>query len=280
MLLKLVNDVDRSIYAFEMLPPPAVDAPDDVVGQEFSCENCVANNTVTVVPKCSSQPTDVLHTCDIVNDLLLCATESNRNNSPVSDGFFADEAGDRLNNRMESSLTASVGDVALLETNPDVNWQHNQLSDKATDNYLQPPDSTSTDSFVVCGMWASCLLSPSEMRSFGDDGDQCASATGDVAGQSQATTSPRPLQTEHKTSAAEDKQTEDGGGDAETSRVADEWKSCAICLEDMEDDQLLVHADCGGTLCPGCHEVQSYSVTIYLRLQPIPEAPPTLGQKT
>lgn len=255
MLLKFVNDSNRSIYAFEMLPPPAIDAQNDVVEQELTSENCVANNTVTVVPKSSSQPADVLHTCDIVNDLLLCATESNRNNSPVNDGFCADEGGDRLNNRMESSLTASVGDVALLETSPDVNWQHNQLSDMATDNNLQPLDSASTSGYFGDGVWGSCLLSPSETGCCDEDVDQCASADGHIAGQAEVTSSSLPLQSECKTVAAEEKQTEEGGGDAETSRVADEWKNCAICLEDMEDDKLLVHAECGGTLCPECHMV-------------------------
>jgi len=252
MLLKFVNDSDRSIYAFEMLPPPAVDAQDDIVDQEFSCESCIANNTVTVVPKSLSQPTDVLHTCDIVNDLLLCATESTRNNSPVNDNFCADEGGDRLNNRMESSLTASVGDVALLETSPDVNWQHNQLSDMAIDNSLPPFDSSSPNSCIgVTGIWASCPLLPSEMGCCCDEEGQCALAN-HVAGQAELSV---PLQSECRALGAEEKPMEDGGGDAETRRVADEWKSCAICLEDMEDDQLLVHAHCGGTLCPDCHGV-------------------------
>jgi len=90
MLLKFVNDTNRSIYAFEMLPPPAIDAPNDISNQPFSSEDCVANNTVTVIPKSSSQLTDVLHTCDIVNDLLLSVAASSRNQSPVpADDAFA-----------------------------------------------------------------------------------------------------------------------------------------------------------------------------------------------
>jgi len=48
---------------------------------------------------------------------------------------------------MESSLPASFGDVALLESNLDVNWQHNQL----IDNNVQPLDSTDSNSFVGDG---------------------------------------------------------------------------------------------------------------------------------
>ena len=253
MLLKFVNDSDRSIYAFEMLPPPAIDVPDDVVGQEITSENCVANNTVTVVPKSLSQPTDVLHTCDIVNDLLLPATESICNQSPVNDDC---EGSGQLNNRMESSLPASVGDVALLESNPDVNWQHNQL----IDNNLHALDGTDNN-FVGDGIWACSLLSPLDMGECINDGEQCS----DVAGQAEASSSSLPSHTVDAASAVEERQTEDGGGDAETNRVADEWKSCAICLEEMEDDQLLVHAECGGTLCPDCHGVRlSFANQLYL----------------
>ena len=256
MLLKYVNDSDRSIYGFEMLPPPVVDVPDDIIGQEFSSENCVANNTVTLAPKSSSQPTDVLHTCDIVNDLLHCGAELDCNQLPLNDSCNADDEDDQLNNKMESSSYASVGDVALLESNPDVNWQHNRLSDIATENDLQLPTSTGINSFFVGdGIWASYPSSASEMGCCSDKGLQCASANGDVARQPQAASPSLLLQTKHNTSAAEEKPVEDGGGDAESNRVADEWKSCAICLEDMEDDQLLVHADCGGTLCPACHAV-------------------------
>jgi len=251
MLLKFVNDADRLIYAFEMLPPPAVDAPDDVTDHEVSSDDCVANNTVAVVPKSSSQPSDVLHTCDIVNDLLLCAAECSRSQSPVAadDGFRADEGGDRLNNRMESSLSAPLGEMALLESNPDVNWQYNQLTDMTTDDSLQEPTG-----FVVNGLWSSSLLSEMGCRS--TDREQSTSADTATTEQAEDTSSSLPSQADYRASADEGRQAEDGGaGDAESSRVADEWKSCAICLEEMEDDQLLVHAECEGTLCPDCHAV-------------------------
>jgi hypothetical protein len=37
--------------------------------------------------------------------------------------------------------------------------------------------------------------------------------------------------------------------------VADQWKSCVICLEEMADSDLKAHASCGGTLCHNCLEV-------------------------
>ncbi|XP_013415343.1 uncharacterized protein LOC106177185 [Lingula anatina] len=34
-----------------------------------------------------------------------------------------------------------------------------------------------------------------------------------------------------------------------------QWKTCAICLEEMVDSELLVHLSCGGTLCQPCLEM-------------------------
>ena len=45
------------------------------------------------------------------------------------------------------------------------------------------------------------------------------------------------------------------GTDLCGSGIADSWKSCAICLEEMADSDLMVHTACGGTLCQSCLEV-------------------------
>jgi len=240
MLLKHVNDSCRSIYAFEMLPPPAVDAVDNSEGHEAASENCiVANNTVNVAPK-SAETTHVLHSCDIVNDLVAAAADAGR--KVDDDGGDFSEAGDRLNNRMESStLSALVGDSSLcLESNPDVNWQHNQLSD------LPPSDANEDDD--------SAFRPPPEKVGGGGSGDPTPEPADGGAPDLEVLAAPNV----DAASAAEGcGPAEAGGGDAETGNVADEWKSCAICLEDKEDEQLLVHGDCGGTFCPSCLTVLS-----------------------
>ena len=40
-----------------------------------------------------------------------------------------------------------------------------------------------------------------------------------------------------------------------SSSSEDKWKSCAICLEELTDNELMVHTSCGGTFCPSCLEV-------------------------
>lgn len=41
----------------------------------------------------------------------------------------------------------------------------------------------------------------------------------------------------------------DGSGNVST------WQSCAICLEEMLDAELMSHPSCGCVLCQGCIEV-------------------------
>ena len=43
--------------------------------------------------------------------------------------------------------------------------------------------------------------------------------------------------------------------------VVMEWHSCAICLEEMVDSELVTHAACGAVLCPSCLQasVEHYS---------------------
>ena len=38
--------------------------------------------------------------------------------------------------------------------------------------------------------------------------------------------------------------------------MAEHWRSCAICLEELLDTGLMVHASCGGTFCHNCLEVR------------------------
>ena len=47
---------------------------------------------------------------------------------------------------------------------------------------------------------------------------------------------------------------------AAATLVTDEWKSCAICLEELEDSELLCHKLCGGTFCQNCLEVSILEV--------------------
>ena len=48
-----------------------------------------------------------------------------------------------------------------------------------------------------------------------------------------------------------------GGG------ITDSWKSCAICLEEMADSDLMVHTACGGTLCQSCLEVGTVATNLH-----------------
>ncbi|XP_060069441.1 uncharacterized protein LOC132549520 [Ylistrum balloti] len=49
----------------------------------------------------------------------------------------------------------------------------------------------------------------------------------------------------------------DGSGSTVAPSVVtpDQWRSCAICLEDLMDIELMVHQQCGGTFCQTCLEM-------------------------
>lgn len=53
-----------------------------------------------------------------------------------------------------------------------------------------------------------------------------------------------------------------GSVTAPAAVVTDKWKSCAICLEELEDSELLCHTVCGGTFCQSCLEVNLFSLLI------------------
>ena len=48
-----------------------------------------------------------------------------------------------------------------------------------------------------------------------------------------------------------------------TDELKSEWKSCAICLEDMLESALMVHPACNGTLCHSCLEVSRIADVFY-----------------
>lgn len=53
-----------------------------------------------------------------------------------------------------------------------------------------------------------------------------------------------------------------GSVTAPAAVVTDKWKSCAICLEELEDSELLCHTVCGGTFCQSCLEVNLFFILL------------------
>ena len=46
---------------------------------------------------------------------------------------------------------------------------------------------------------------------------------------------------------------------SEAVEASSDWKSCAICLEELPETDLLVHTTCGGTFCSTCLEVSVHT---------------------
>jgi hypothetical protein len=127
MQVKMVNDTDRLIYAFEMLPMPIVETlAEDVVNQsetpEANAAVTLANNAASLSYVNGSAPPDNLYVLDDIV-MILSGSDAPGVEVPVDNV---------LNNSIEPSIILSAGTesvVTHLESNPDVDWQHNVLND-------------------------------------------------------------------------------------------------------------------------------------------------------
>ena len=74
------------------------------------------------------------------------------------------------------------------------------------------------------------------------------------------TATPEPMECDDSSNTAQDLGGGSGGGGGEPGKaVVMEWHSCAICLEEMVDEELLTHASCGAVLCSTClHAAQQH----------------------
>jgi hypothetical protein len=291
MLVKSINESDRTVYAFEMLPPPVIEAtePDNSERESLdTLSSCGAtNNTV-----CTSQTSTSLNR-DIINDCFSVSLSA-PTSTVVADEFLVDSS-DLLNNRVDVTSGEIGGGVVttsaaqlLLESNPDVNWQHNELSDTAAgggseisgDGTSHVPHTSNgsvsgsaKDDTLQPGLWESLPIPVllNNMTGLVDDDDSLLSGGGGSVSDTQHNSgilfgSSRPFGLDVEKcsgdgnvaagplSSVDGNGPVDGGGDGETTVVSDQWKSCAICLEEKEDSLLVAHPSCPGTFCPACLE--------------------------
>ena len=294
MMVKFVNDSDRVIYAFEMLPPPQIDDIISAVTTATGCSDVAtsserpnnifsAMSTVTtadtIATACSSTAT-----CDVINDLfdgfVVKNVEQGGSETAACCGTLEGESctptpfsGCRGNNNDESILNNSCEASTStwdpkLELNPDVDWQHNYLENRDADEF-EGADIDGT------GIWKSTSLQCAGSVWGGDDAGSSSLPTVDV----DRIPGFLPMNSDgsfvdafsddvraddvggglRRDSIAKDRLSDVGDNDGSTCNneiAADQWKTCAICLEEMLDSDLLKHVACGGTLCNNCLEVQ------------------------
>ncbi|PVD18765.1 hypothetical protein C0Q70_21317 [Pomacea canaliculata] len=280
IMLRYVNDTNRSLYAFEMLPPPAVtdlkslrsspDLPHSYSSNSSSNihlekEHCASFRTSTVtgpviedtlgaeLVTCSDQSGESLpHTLGM--DSFLSEVSSNDATVGSSTAAVSDQSetfGD--DNQLNYSDSSQIGTGLWEWTRGDTLASSSNLNDIVS---VPPSSPTSLAPTFQVGSDANCVSCegdfantlPTEtvgMDSFHAGPDFFASRiwpdnrldSGDpssfVAGPNAAAS------------------TGSGGG------VMDQWRMCAICLEEMVDSELLTHASCAGIFCHNCLEMSA-----------------------
>jgi len=269
MQVKMLNDADRMIYAFETLPMPVVEIiPDDMVdqskGQLVMVNTESTSAAASSYASCSMLPT----TNEVLDDVISLLTGS------ISPGIDVPVCS-VLNNSIGSTSAPAVGSESVLihlESNPVVDWQHNVLSDISVINTVTDHvwPSMKPDPLLSSGAaWSDevgIITADVNFWQVNATADNCnAAVDGSFSGyhvnRDPLGSSDTPgLKGTTKESSINGNASNDfvcsvDEDDLTCAAVADQWKSCVICLEEMADSELTAHASCGGTLCHLCLEV-------------------------
>ena len=272
-LLKYINNVNRTLYAFEMMPPPQVDdinpgnddtstltddvtsGSDDTLTGANNLVSSTANNAshqpASATASSPSSQSDVFSNIGVfgLDDSQNSDTKfviNNQNNSKVSS--MTD------NKELEAhSILNNLGDPVSSNwsegfTPEGLDWQENLL--KESSNVDQNPScsgsnepSTRTDDVMACYQW----------KQSSTESDEITGEAGVVA--------------QWGFEGADNKGEEsvgEGYGEGGATVTTDQWKSCAICLDEMADSDLIAHTACGGTLCQACLEVHHLHRTSHI----------------
>lgn len=323
-MLRYVNDTNRTIHAFQMLPPPEIPpeqgsavATDD---GHFSTADSIPSpappppssssapvgvadvsrpltidvsgtQETTLLPEVPSSP---LLSMDKVNAMLNADGESGeRSRSP-----FASQASTALNrpepgSKVDRSETAAatVGSppgfaasaaVEEADRDPDPDpmlmgtgmweWSHRDdfMAERPHHHHPPPvsappasPTSEHSGSFPadlsLNADYSTEAMFPQSPSSMDVEMDHAPSAS-DFASSSHMWPGGEEEVGAEGVDAGGDAGARVGGGGS-SSGLMDQWQTCAICLEELMDSQLLTHQTCSGVFCHTCLEV-SRSLTL------------------
>ncbi len=233
-MLRFVNDTVRTIYAFEMMPAPQIEEipsqTDDIINscdisQGFSTGYTISEN-ITMAPnnKPSATITQATSSTTVLSNDIPTTSQQQDHLLPQSP-LSLDESG--ISGDQSKKLN-NLGEVAALPSP----W-HSPTSDasiKSTVGFRNNLSGNEGDANVTTNDGQNIIDRGGSMDVEANVGD---SVTQEQSAGCQGTVS----------------FTETAPGST------DQWRSCAICLEEMADRELMVHAPCGGTLCHTCLEV-------------------------
>ncbi|XP_067669048.1 uncharacterized protein [Haliotis asinina] len=230
VMLRYVNDTSRKIYAFEMVQPclPPEESPDNKQEPAVSSVTSSLPSSVTrSVAETATSSDAMTDSSDIFSNM------DTFSNQPISDSLF------------HSSRTAQASmvtvDPELGDDFPESKSWSRTKSERETPHPTSPElPFTETDMGKETPDLAGTGLWEWSQVGFPD----CDSTWDNVASSSDFNPPPIPQDVINSIPG-----------------IADQWRTCAICLEELSDNDLLTHESCSGTFCQNCLEMSAKHTT-------------------
>ncbi|XP_072034275.1 LOW QUALITY PROTEIN: uncharacterized protein [Amphiura filiformis] len=248
--LRYINDCFRLLYAFETIAQPQTDYvfPVGAMGVPHtissSCEVSASSSTTKI--------------CSPDFELTNMSTQSDDVITQVGDAVSSFEdvgcSWDVMTTSEPSSTTVEEGRI-------DANAMSSEQVPCAAEG-TTAASGASGDVFSNMSYFDSSMIqgeSGDASRREGTAPEQSSENADPCKGGLQASLDPGSLDlwktTSNNTSPwADDNMYTDSGDVSNTGAVVSQWQSCAICLEDFPEHNLLTHKSCGGMLCHACIE--------------------------
>ena len=254
--------------------PSPVTSPSTLVGSSADVSNPltidVSSSQMNLLKELPSSP---LLSMDKVNAMLNASGESRRPRSP-----FASGAGTVI------SQSESDDGVDGLEVGAKVDDSNSRSKFAAEDDFDQPQPPAADPMLIGTGMWewnnrddfvatppphiSAPPASPTSEHSGTFPADLSLHADCSTEAMFPQSPSSMDVEMDHIPSTSDFASSqmwlggeEVGGGKGEgdagggASGLMDQWQTCAICLEELMDSQLLTHQTCSGVFCHTCLEV-------------------------
>ncbi|CAE1268979.1 unnamed protein product [Acanthosepion pharaonis] len=286
ILLRFVNDSARKIYAFEMAAPPSSldSSPTDSIGDLSAVSSSFsAKEDLTTVQPCSSTSPDIFtnmdtFTLDSFTPPSTPATValSSVSNTPINTSYTAGFTNTVTASscKLKAPLSADT-ETSVMESvppNPTSTDETTSGTSKCFSSSSVFPDSAMKEESDLCD---SSVVSQQQQLSSHSKSEVNATNSPNMWDWPPPVTSPSsvaiPMTWESNLDTCDQPQQQPIVSSSSLPPMAEHWRSCAICLEELLDTGLMVHASCGGTFCHSClemslkhHSVFSYTCPVCL----------------
>lgn len=286
ILLRFVNDSARKIYAFEMAAPPSSldSSPTDSIGDLSAVSSSFsAKEDLTTVQPCSSTSPDIFTNMDTFTldsftppstpaTVALSSVSNTPINTSYTAGFTNTVTASSCKLKAPLSADTKTSVMESVPPNPTSTDETTSGTSKCFSSSSVFPDSAMKEESDLCD---SSVVSQQQQSSSHSKSEVNATNSPNMWDWPPPVTSPSsvaiPMTWESNLDTCDQPQQQPIVSSSSLPPMAEHWRSCAICLEELLDTGLMVHASCGGTFCHSClemslkhHSVFSYTCPVCL----------------